>query len=553
MTRQDSAHDLLARLLDGSAGVFALTHRPESADRDTLELLAGEVKEIPPLADLDLPAHDGPGSWSEILTLAPYRQPAERGFAAPDDGTPLLAMTIREQAALPLHAALPLLPDEPAKPTDGHLDVDDGAYAEIVRRVVAGEIGTGEGAGFVRRRSFTARLPGLGPSRTLMCRPGVAHTKVRSPVCTAVTNPISGTYRCPAGGPEPDGVMDLLADQKESDELYRVVDEELKMTARICPTVTGRPLESAARVISRYEPQGRGCSSGVAALIGRDAAGARTLDCEGLRRNGVGATLVRPSGPRSEAHEPRAKAAGPLAALGNPKPIRSGAHPAVREALDGRDERIADLWLRNQGACPGAAGPLSGQRVLVIDAEDAFTEMIAQQIRSLGGEVSVRRFDERYSFEEHDLVVMGPGPGDPRDTADPKIAHLRAAVARLLEERRPFMAVCLSHQVLSTLLGLELVRRPVSDQGAQHEIDLFGRRERVGFSNTFAAHAEGDVVEHPVHGRVKVSRDPVTGEVHGLRAAGFASVQFHAESVLTVDGLRILGELLAEVAGSCVR
>ncbi|HCF1085339.1 TPA: chorismate-binding protein, partial [Pseudomonas aeruginosa] len=95
--------------------------------------------------------------------------------------------------------------------------------------------------------------------------------------------------------------------------LYMVVDEELKMMARICedggrvlgpylkemahlahteyfiegqtsrdvrevlretlfaPTVTGSPLESACRVIRRYEPQGRGYYSGVAALASRNA------------------------------------------------------------------------------------------------------------------------------------------------------------------------------------------------------------------------------------------------------------------------------------------
>ncbi|MGW0465461.1 anthranilate synthase family protein [Streptomyces sp. NPDC003027] len=630
MARLEGAHELLTRVLEGSAGAFALLHRPETVDPDTLELLVGDVAEIASLADLDLPERTDAAARSEVLTLIPYRQLAERGFAAPDDGAPLLAMTVREQAAVPLRQALPLLPDEPVKWTDGHFDVDDDAYGDIVRRVVADEIGTGEGANFVMRRSFVAQLPGFGvPAalsffRRLLQRESGAywtflvHTGDRTFVGatperhisvhdgTAVMNPISGTYRYPAGGADLDGVMDFLADRKEADELYMVVDEELKMMARICPdggqvvgpylkemarlahteyfiegrtdrdvrdilretlfapTVTGSPLESAARVISRYEPQGRGYYSGVAALIGRDAAGGRTLDssilirtadidAEGTMRIGVGATLVRHSDPTSEVHETRAKAAGLLAALGDPEPIRFGAHPAVREALDERNTAIADFWLRETGSREGAVESLAGRRVLVIDAEDTFTAMIAQQIRSLGCEVSVRRFDEPYRFDEHDLVVMGPGPGDPRDTRHPKIAHLRSAVSQLLDERRPFMAVCLSHQVLSTLLGLDLARRPVPNQGAQHEIDLFGRRERVGFYNTFAARAEHDAFEHPAHGRIEVSRDPETGEVHGLRAAGFVSMQFHAESVLTVDGPRIIGTLLEGLAGACVR
>jgi phenazine biosynthesis protein phzE len=36
------------------------------------------------------------------------------------------------------------------------------------------------------------------------------------------------------------------------------------------------------------------------------------------------------------------------------------------------------------------------------------------------------------------------------------------------------------------------------------------------------------------------------GEVHALRGPHFTSVQFHAESVLTRDGERIIGDLLVE-------
>ncbi|MEU7089115.1 anthranilate synthase family protein [Streptomyces achromogenes] len=630
MARTGDAERLLARILDGSAGAFALLHRPETAGPDTLELLTGEVTRAETLAELELQEPAGTGAHQELLALIPYRQLAERGFAAPDDGTPLLAMRVSEQASLPLRPALALLPDHPVKMTEEHFDVDDDAYAETVRRVVADEIGTGEGANFVMRRSFTALLPDFDSAaalsffRRLVEREAGAywtfliHTGERTLVGAtperhisvhdgnAVMNPISGTYRYPSSGPDLNGVLDFLADEKEADELYMVVDEELKMMGRICPaggrvrgpylkemarlahteyfiegrtdrdvrdilretlfapTVTGSPLESAARVISRYEPQGRGYYSGVAALIGRDAAGGRTLDssilirtadidADGRMRIGVGATLVRHSDPASEVQETRAKAAGLLAALGDAEPTRYGSHPAVREALDSRNDGIARFWLREPDG-PGAAdGPLAGRKVLIVDAEDTFTEMIAHQIRSLGCEVTVRRFDEAYDFDAHDLVVMGPGPGDPRETAHPKIAHLRSAVAQLLAEKRPFLAVCLSHQVLSMLLGLDLRRRPTPNQGAQHLIDLFGRTERVGFYNTFAAHSDTGGFAHPEYGTVEVSRDAVTGEVHALRAPGFASMQFHAESVLTVDGPRIIGSLLAEVAGTCTR
>lgn len=45
--------------------------------------------------------------------------------------------------------------------------------------------------------------------------------------------------------------------------------------------------------------------------------------------------------------------------------------------------------------------------------EDTFTAMIALQLRSLGLSVTLRRYDEDAEFDAWDLVVMGPGPGDP--------------------------------------------------------------------------------------------------------------------------------------------
>lgn len=167
MARTGDAERLLARILDGSAGAFALLHRPETAGPDTLELLTGEVTRAETLAELELQEPAGTGAHQELLALIPYRQLAERGFAAPDDGTPLLAMRVSEQASLPLRPALALLPDHPVKMTEEHFDVDDDAYAETVRRVVADEIGTGEGANFVMKRSFTALLPDFDSAAAL--------------------------------------------------------------------------------------------------------------------------------------------------------------------------------------------------------------------------------------------------------------------------------------------------------------------------------------------------------------------------------------------------
>ncbi|MFE4830165.1 anthranilate synthase family protein [Streptomyces sp. NPDC056672] len=622
----EMAADLLDRVLGPRPPAFALLHRPEATGQGVLDVLVGEISTPKTLADLPVPEefpHTG-GPRHEVLAIVPYRQIAERGFTCADDGEPLIAMTVTGQGLLPVGEALRRLPDVPIALADGHFDVDDDTYADTVRRVIADEIGEGEGANFVIKRSFVADITGYTPHsalsffrRLMRGESGaywtfVVHTGSRTFVGAtperhislsggnAVMNPISGTYRYPSSGPTLPEVMDFLADRKEADELYMVVDEELKMMARICdsggrvvgpylkemarlahteyfiegrstrdpreilhetmfaPTVTGSPLESACRVINKYEPQGRGYYSGVVALIGRDEHGGSTMDSSilirtadidsgGRVRIGVGATLVRHSDPASEVFETRAKAAGLLAALHADGPVRFAEHPNVRAALERRNETIAGFWLADDAARTRPEPVLAGRRVLVVDAEDTFTSMIGHQLRSMGLSVTVRRFDEPYTLDGYDLVVMGPGPGDPRETSHPKIAHLRSAIGTLLDERRPFLAVCLSHQVLSTRLGLALVRREFPNQGVQREIDLFGTRERVGFYNTFAARAMEDRVDCGGVGTVEVSRDPETGEVHALRGRHFASLQFHAESVLTEDGVRLVGALMTEV------
>lgn len=618
----------LGRILGGDPPPFAVLHRPETTGPGVLEVLVGEVSEPASLADLPLRAAgaDAPGGH-DTLVVMPYRQIAERGFAAPDDGSPLLALTVTGQETVPLAEAVARIGDRPIRVDGGRFDIGDEPYAELVRRVVTDEIGQGAGSNFVLKRTFTAEIASYGPrsaltlfrrlleretgsywtfvvhtgDRTFVGATPERHISVRGG--TAVMNPVSGTYRYPPSGPTLPEVMAFLADRKETDELTMVVDEELKMMARICdgggrvtgprlkemarlahteyfiegrttrdpreilretmfaPTVTGSPLESAARVISRYEPEGRGYYSGVVALVGRDARGAAELDsailirtadiaADGALRIGVGATLVRHSDPASEVAETRAKAEGLISALHAGPSARFADHPEVRSALARRNEDMAAFWLAG-GAGPDRCDPaLTGRRVLVVDAEDTFTSMLGHQLRALGLEVTVRRFDEPYALEGHDLVVLGPGPGDPRDAAHPKIGHLRGTVRRLLRGRRqPFLAVCLSHQVLAAELGFGLVRRPVPNQGARREIELFGRLEQVGFYNTFAARSGEDKRDCGAVGAVEVSRDPDTGEVHALRGPHFASVQFHPESVLTRDGVRIVGALLTGLPG----
>jgi phenazine biosynthesis protein phzE len=183
--------------------------------------------------------------------------------------------------------------------------------------------------------------------------------------------------------------------------------------------------------------------------------------------------------------------------------------------------------------------------VLIVDGEDTFTGMLAHQLRALGLSVTVRPWSVPGDLD-HDLVVAGPGPGDPSAVDDPKMAALRAVIGARLERGRPLLAVCLGHQILCGMLGLRLHRRDAPYQGLQRTVDLFGATRRVGFYSTFTALSEVDALDC-AYGRVELARDPVDGTVHGLRGATFAGLQFHPESVLSQDGVAVLDTLLSHL------
>ncbi len=625
----------LLGLLDDPRPFALLCRRTPGQDHETVEVLVGPVATYDRLADLP----------DEGLALVPFRQIRERGFDVRDDGTPLTVLTPEETCGIPLAEALEQLPAHDVRVEGGGFDVADKQYAEIVGRVLREEIGRGEGANFVIRRTYEGEIPGFVRAdalalfrRLLEGERGaywtfVVHTGERTLVGaspevhvrmsggTVVMNPISGTYRYPAEGPTPDHLLGFLADGKEIEELSMVVDEELKMMCTVgdmggvvvgprlkemahlahteyelrgkssldvrevlketmfAATVTGSPVQNACRVIERHEVGGRGYYAGALALIGRDAGGAQTLDspilirtadidADGRLRVPVGATLVRGSDPASEVAETHAKAAGVLAALGvrpsRPRAeharVRLADDPRVRAALDGRRASLAPFWLRMQERSEELGG-----HALVVDGEDTFTAMLGHVLRSTGLDVTIRRYDEdglREAVLAHEgPVVLGPGPGDPSDLTDPKMRFLRNLTAEVIRNHRHgVLGVCLGHELIAAELGLEIVRKEVPYQGAQTTIDLFGRPETVGFYNSFVARCDDEVAEElSAHG-VEVSR-AANGEVHAVRGArraggapmnGVVGVQFHPESILTLNGAAVVRELVGQLRSTTV-
>ncbi|RJS45967.1 anthranilate synthase family protein [Nocardioides cavernaquae] len=333
-------------------------------------------------------------------------------------------------------------------------------------------------------------------------------------------------------------------------------------------TVTGSPVENACRLIKKYEAEGRGYYASALALIGRDATGEPTADSpiiirtadvsvSGALKVTAGATLVRDSDPAYEVAETHAKAGGILSAFGL-VPAAVGAPEGIAEltrdedvliALNKRNQRLSKFWLTDQaGTTPDPA--LRGRSAVILDGEDDFVNMIRHVLSVLGMTSSVVRHEDVPAWlssggvGSSDLVIVGPGPGDPRDGSVPKIAAFRSATDELIAAGQPFLSVCLGHQTLCERLGLPLAMKDIVFQGTQSPVTIDGRVERVGFYNTFVGRSlPGD--ELPAG--VSVEADPESGDIHLVRGSTFRGIQFHAESILTENGFSLIHDLVCEL------
>lgn len=565
----------------------------------------------------------GQGNFA-TLNFLPFATARERGFAVHDDGAKIASLQIKQTSRFTVEALEAALEGVTVSLSDpGQFGESDAAYAQIVRDVIAEDIGNGAGANFVIPRWYRAQIADYTPPKALAAYANLLRHE-RGTYWTFAffdgkefligatperhisldnglvkMNPISGTLRKAELDPAllKEQLLAFIHDRKETFELLMVVDEELKMIADFCPsggqvigpllkemahvvhseyllagptqrdvisllrdsmfaaTVTGSPIESAFRVIKKREPGARGYYGSVLALIGTDVGGQPLLDAPILIRTariradgqiaiGAGTTIVHHSVPEDETRETHAKAAGIMRAFGLNTTAQSKAAVNLREliasddiqfALNLRNKDLSRFWIDYQSDDFTIEPRLAGKRVLLVDNEDNFTHMFAHILRRLGMEAAIVSFrDTDIAQLQADLVIIGPGPGDPTDLSDPKMAKLHAMTAALYHGTQPFLSVCLGHQLLCAVLGLRVGKKqPAAFQGRQEVIDYFGRKQRVGFYNTFVGHY-ASVPD------VTFAYDKASGDVHALRHARFGGMQFHPESILTTNGLQLI-------------
>jgi anthranilate synthase/aminodeoxychorismate synthase-like glutamine amidotransferase len=186
----------------------------------------------------------------------------------------------------------------------------------------------------------------------------------------------------------------------------------------------------------------------------------------------------------------------------------------------------------------------------VIDNYDSFTYNLVQYLGELGAEVAVRRNDaitlEELAASPPEGIVVSPGPCTPRE------AGISVPLIRRFTGSIPILGVCLGHQAIGAAFGGAIVRAPRIMHGKTSAIFHDGRGLFVGLPDPFEATRYHSLVIDPARLPATLERSAWTaeGEIMGVRhrSAFVEGVQFHPESILTLEGKRLLGNFLARLA-----
>src|SRR5437879_7142527 len=202
---------------------------------------------------------------------------------------------------------------------------------------------------------------------------------------------------------------------------------------------------------------------------------------------------------------------------------------------------------RNVLEGPGdAAGPPDGSgrcaaMILVIDNDDSFTYNLVQYLGELGADLEVVRNDatdiERIVAMAPERIVISPGPGNPDQ------AGVSLEVIRRLGATTPILGVCLGHQSIGQAYGATVARAKTQMHGKTSAIRHDGRGVFAGLGNPFVAtrYHSLAVLRDTVPDVLEVTAWAEDGEIMGLRHRRdpVEGVQFHPESILTVEGKQL--------------
>ncbi len=190
--------------------------------------------------------------------------------------------------------------------------------------------------------------------------------------------------------------------------------------------------------------------------------------------------------------------------------------------------------------------------ILVIDNYDSFTYNLVQYLGELGEEIVVHRNDEidLEGIEKlaPDHILISPGPCTPNE------AGISLALLERFKGEIPIFGVCLGHQAIGQAFGGDVIRADQLMHGKTSEITHDGKTIFEGIDSPFTATRYHSLIvkRDTLPDCLEISAETSDGLIMGLRHKEYAveGVQFHPESIMTEDGLKLLRNFLQTKSGT---
>jgi anthranilate synthase/aminodeoxychorismate synthase-like glutamine amidotransferase len=188
--------------------------------------------------------------------------------------------------------------------------------------------------------------------------------------------------------------------------------------------------------------------------------------------------------------------------------------------------------------------------LLIIDNYDSFTYNLVQYFGEMGADMQVHRNDqitiEQIEKLKPDHICISPGP------CTPKEAGISNDVIRKFGATTPILGVCLGHQCIGHVFGGEVVRAGRLMHGKTSKIHHTGKSVFAGLPDPFVATRYHSLIVKratlPDCLEITATASDDESEIMGLRhkTLPIHGVQFHPESILTVEGRQLLKNFLAQ-------
>jgi anthranilate synthase/aminodeoxychorismate synthase-like glutamine amidotransferase len=184
--------------------------------------------------------------------------------------------------------------------------------------------------------------------------------------------------------------------------------------------------------------------------------------------------------------------------------------------------------------------------LLVIDNYDSFTYNLVQYFGELGADPLVKRNDQ-ITIEEiralhPERICVSPGPCTPSE------AGISGEVITQFGAHIPIFGVCLGHQCMMEAFGGRVIRAPRLMHGKTSPILHHGESVFAGLPSPFDATRYHSLIaeRESLPECLKITAETAEGEIMGLmhREWPVHGVQFHPESILTLEGKNLLANFL---------